>query len=105
MCANPALVAGLRASRARLAPIPNLPNLVSHGCDEVLLAPLLVAVHYLRPAWGLAMKRDKPGMYRRIVTQYVGTYGVHAGMLSLAVWSYGLQAGLRVWALSLGIGS
>jgi len=69
----------------------------------VLLAPLLVAVHYLRPAWGLAMKRDKPGMYRRIVTQYVGTYGVHAGMLSLAVWSYGLQAGLRVWALSLGI--
>jgi beta-carotene hydroxylase len=48
-------------------------------------------------------RRDKPEVYRRILAQYVVTYGVHAAALSLAVWSYGLRTGIRVWALSLGI--
>jgi fatty acid desaturase len=54
--------------------------------------------NYVREA-----RRDKPEVFRRIVSQYVVTYGVHAAALAVAVNRYGAIAGLRVWAFALGI--
>jgi beta-carotene hydroxylase len=48
-------------------------------------------------------RRKRPGIFRRIVGQYVFTYGVHALVLGAAVAALGLAAGLRLWAFSLGI--
>jgi beta-carotene hydroxylase len=48
-------------------------------------------------------RREKPQVFRRIVGQYVFTYGVHAAVLGAAMAAYGPGAGLRLWALSLGI--
>jgi beta-carotene hydroxylase len=62
---------------------------------------------YFQSAWIKSYiaqaRRDKPAVFRRIVTQYVVTYGVHASALGLAIVLYGPQRGFGVWALALGV--
>ena len=53
---------------------------------------------YIREA-----RRERPAVFRRIVTQYVFTYGVHAVVLGLAIALRGPVAGLKLWAFSLGL--
>jgi beta-carotene hydroxylase len=53
---------------------------------------------YIREA-----KRDKPAVFRRIVTQYVVTYGAHLAMLGFAMGLRGPREGFLVWAFALGI--
>jgi beta-carotene hydroxylase len=53
---------------------------------------------YVRDAY-----RARPAVFRRIVGQYVFTYGVHAGVLALAIGQYGFGAGVKVWAFALGL--
>lgn len=53
---------------------------------------------YIRDA-----RRNKPAAFRRMVGQYVVTYGAHAGVLALAVTQRGLLAGLELWACALGV--
>ncbi len=48
-------------------------------------------------------RRTKPHVFRRIVGQYVFTYGTHAAMAMLAVYLYGAGQGLRLWALAMGV--
>jgi beta-carotene hydroxylase len=48
-------------------------------------------------------RRDKPDVFRRIVAQYVFTYGAHAAVLALAIGLFGLGQGVRVWACALGL--
>jgi fatty acid desaturase len=48
-------------------------------------------------------KRERPSVYRRIIAQYFVTFGAHAAMLAVAVYTFGLKTGIGVWALSLGI--
>lgn len=62
---------------------------------------------YFQSAWikdyVRAARRDKPAVYRRIVSQYVVTFGAHALVIAAAVAHYGLHRGLLLWALALGI--
>jgi fatty acid desaturase len=62
---------------------------------------------YFQSAWIKdyirAAKRDKPATFRRIVGQYVVTFGAHAAVLGVAVALRGFGPGLRLWAFSLGI--
>jgi beta-carotene hydroxylase len=53
---------------------------------------------YIREA-----KRNKPEIFRRIVGQYVFTYGAHAALLALAIGQRGFTQGVRLWAFSLGL--
>src|SRR5450631_2502624 len=48
-------------------------------------------------------KRDKPEVFRRIVSQYIVVAGAHAGAIALGIHWYGVRGGLTVWACSLGI--
>jgi fatty acid desaturase len=48
-------------------------------------------------------RRARPQVFRRIVGQYVLTYGAHASVLGLAMATHGVAGGLRLWAFSLGI--
>ena len=43
-------------------------------------------------------KRNKPEVFKRIVWQYVVTYGVHGAAIALAVSLYGFETGLRICA-------
>lgn len=52
---------------------------------------------YIRTAF-----REKPAVFRRIVWQYVVTFGVHAAAIAVATSHYGVRRGLWIWALSLG---
>jgi beta-carotene hydroxylase len=62
---------------------------------------------YFQSAWikdyVRAARRERPQVFRRIVAQYVVTYGVHGFVLGGAMLTYGAGQGLRSWALSLGI--
>ena len=53
---------------------------------------------YIRDA-----RRNKPRTFRRIVAQYVITYGTHAGLIALAIALHGTGRGLLIWATALGI--
>ena len=48
-------------------------------------------------------RRDKPGVFRCIITQYLATFGVHGAALAGAVAYYGARRGVAVWACALGI--
>ena len=48
-------------------------------------------------------KGKRPEVYRRIVAQYLVTFGAHALMLALAIGLHGPLLGARVWAFSLGL--
>jgi beta-carotene hydroxylase len=62
---------------------------------------------YFQSAWIAAYVREarlrKPEVFRRIVGQYLFTYGVHAAALFGASQLYGWGPGVRLWALSLGL--
>jgi len=51
----------------------------------------------------IAARRDKPEVFRRIVAQYLVTFGTHAAALAAAIALYGLRRGTLVWAFALGI--
>lgn len=53
---------------------------------------------YIRQA-----KAKNPPLYRRILTQYTVTYGAHLLLAGLAIALFGLSAGLKTYALALGI--
>ena len=48
-------------------------------------------------------RREKPNVFRRIVTQYVVTFGAHGAALAFAISLYGSRRGLTVWACALGL--
>lgn len=48
-------------------------------------------------------KLKNPALHRRIVSQYVVTYGAHAALAALAVLHLGVSVGLTTYALALGI--
>jgi fatty acid desaturase len=48
-------------------------------------------------------KLNKPALYRRILVEYAVTFGSHGLVLALSIAGLGFGAGIRVWALSLGI--
>lgn len=48
-------------------------------------------------------RATQPALFRQIALQYAFVYGVHAAMLAIASVSYGLYAGLWLWALTLGL--
>jgi len=62
---------------------------------------------YFQSAWIAdyvrAARRDKPALFRRIIGQYVITFGVHAAAIAAAFAAYGARRGLAVWALSMGV--
>ena len=62
---------------------------------------------YFQSAWikgyVRAARLDKPRVFRRILRQYVVTFGTHAAAIAVAISHYGTGRGLSVWALSLGI--
>lgn len=62
---------------------------------------------YFQTAWIEAYIRDarrnKPEVFRRIVGQYVFTYGAHAAVLLAASQLYGWGPGARIWAFSMGL--
>ena len=62
---------------------------------------------YFQSAWIkdfiLDARHNKPAVFRRIVWQYVLTFGAHAAALSAAILLYGPRNGSIVWACALGI--
>jgi fatty acid desaturase len=48
-------------------------------------------------------KQDRPDVFRRIIGQYVFTYGSHAAVLAAAIGLHGPLQGLLVWAYALGL--
>ncbi len=48
-------------------------------------------------------KQKNPAFHRRIISQYVVTYGAHVALAGLAIAIYGVKAGLETYALALGI--
>jgi len=62
---------------------------------------------YFQSAWikdyVRTARRDKPALFRRIVGQYIVTFGAHAAAIGVAVAHFGARRGLLLWALCLGI--
>jgi len=48
-------------------------------------------------------RRDKPQVFRRIIAQYIVTFGAHGAALATAIGIYGARPGFWVWASALGI--
>ena len=48
-------------------------------------------------------RRDKPQVFRRIIAQYIVTFGAHGAALATAIGIYGTHSGFWVWASALGI--
>jgi beta-carotene hydroxylase len=51
----------------------------------------------------LKAKETNPSLYRRIITQYVVTFGSHALMLVLALGLYGVKTGLYTYFFAMGL--
>ena len=51
----------------------------------------------------LEARRKRPRVFRRIVSQYLFTYGMHSAVLGAAMATRGVVPGLHLWAMSLGI--
>jgi beta-carotene hydroxylase len=48
-------------------------------------------------------RREKPELFRQIITQYVVWIGLHVSLIALAIWLHGAKTGIFVWLLACAV--